>query len=76
MGNSLDTILGTEILLVSGSPADIDDLIARLDICHSAKSELVEGRISWTDYLDLIELATDVDEYLDICEDNASVMGF
>ena len=73
---TLDAILDTEIVLVSGSPADIDDLIARLDICHSAKSELVEGRISWADYLNLIESAIDVDEYLEICEDNASVMGF
>jgi hypothetical protein len=61
---------------VSGSPADIDDLIARLDICRSAQSELVEGRISWTDYLDLIESATDIDEYLNVCEDNATFMGF
>jgi hypothetical protein len=76
LGDSLDAILGTEILLVSGSPADIDDLIAKLDICHSAKAELVEGRILWTDYLDLIELATDVDEYLNVCEDNATFMGF
>ena len=73
---TLDAILGTEILLVSGSPADINDLVARLDICRSAQSELVEGRISWADYLNLIESAIDVDEYLDTCEDNATFMGF
>jgi len=76
LGNSLDAVLGTEILLVSGSPADINDLIAKLDICHSAQAELVEGRISWTDYLDLIESATNIDEYLETCEDNATFMGF
>lgn len=61
---------------MSGSPADIDDLIARLDICHTAQSKLVEGRITFSDYLGLIEVAIDVDEYLGICEDNASIMGF
>jgi len=72
----LDAVVGTEIVIVSGEPEDIDDLITRLDICHSAQFELVKGRITWADYLDLIEAATDVDEYLDTCEDNATFMGF
>ncbi|MTJ11846.1 hypothetical protein FJR11_04390 [Anabaena sp. UHCC 0187] len=78
MTKHLDLILDTEIIVSSHLDAiECDDLVKRLDICQEAKSQLLALKISWQDYLDLIEVAgVDIQDYLNITDENALVLGF
>jgi len=73
-----DEVMGIEIIPVSNiSPDEINDLIKRHDICMEAKRQLLSLQISWQDYLDLIECAgVNIQEYLNISDNNALILGF
>ena len=73
-----DSVMGIEIIPVCGiSPTEIDDLIKQHDICMEAKRQLLDFKISWQDYLDLIECAgVNIQEYLTTSDNNALILGF
>jgi hypothetical protein len=56
---------------------ECEDLIKSLDICQEAKRQFMALKISWQDYLDLIECAgVDISAFLHNADDNALIMGF
>lgn len=73
-----DDIFGVEIIPIQGISTDeINDLIKRHDICAEAKRQLLAFQISWQDYLDLLECAgVNIQEYLNITNENALILGF
>lgn len=73
-----DDVMGIDIIPITGiSPEEINDLIKRHDICMEAKNQFLAQKISWQDYLDLIECAgVNMQEYLSTADDNALTLGF
>lgn len=74
----INYVLDLEIIPNKGvTSQEISDLIKRYDICMEAKRQLLSFKISWHDYLDLIECAgVNVDEYLTTANENSLVLGF
>lgn len=73
----IEKIFETEILLVQGiSPEEIDDLIKKHEACYDAKISLMNGNISWDDYIDILAFSNlEIDEFLDEANNDAILMG-
>lgn len=54
---------------------DTNAVLASFLRCHQALDSLLEFRISWDDYLEILASeGVDLDEYLQIAEDNVSLL--
>lgn len=74
----LDKIIGTEIFVAHFLTDDeIQDLIAREEITSLATEKFIKGVISFSDFLDYLEVAgVSIDNFLVTADENAMALGF
>lgn len=73
----IDELLSVEILLVPHTSSDeISNLIKREEIISLANTRFIEGKISFQDYIDCLEVAgVCIDDYLLTVENNLTTVG-
>ncbi|HYW21552.1 MAG TPA: hypothetical protein VE956_20065 [Nodularia sp. (in: cyanobacteria)] len=65
------------ILCPSASPEEIEEFVKREEIGHLAMSRFIVGEISFSDYLDCLEvIGTNIDDFLIISNNNCQGVGF
>jgi hypothetical protein len=74
----ISDLIKCEILIVpQATNEEISDLIKREEISYLANLRLVNGEISFQDYLDCLEVAgVCIDEYLQTVNTNCQLVGF
>jgi hypothetical protein len=72
----IEAILQSEIILVRPCNEEVTHLIKQLEIAEMATAKFTKGEISFSDFLELMELAeVDIDEYLGVVETNLLEVG-
>jgi hypothetical protein len=69
------------LVLVKGTnpltDEEIEHLVKCEELAYLANQRLLQGVLSWSDYLECLEIANvNIDDYLVICDDNAKELGF